>query len=256
MLVFVILFYKKIREIKFAEYKYGLILGVFLSMGFLSQTAGLKYTSASNSAFITGANIVLIPFTQLLLIRKKPKAENIAGILIVLIGLFFLSDISASKLNFGDGLTTICAVSFAFYIVLLDKYSGHTDTKALILGQFIASTVLSLVFTIIFEGFIYADIKFDLNSGVVLSLLFTSLFSTFLGLYLSTTYQKFTTPVRAGLIYNMEQVFAVISAYFILNELLGFRQAIGAMIMISGLVVSEFYGFFTEWFKTFTRKSG
>lgn len=223
-------------------------------MGFLSQTTGLKYTTASNSAFITGANIVLIPFTQLLLIRKRPKAENVAGIIIVLIGLFFLSDISSMNLNFGDGLTIICAVSFAFYIVLVDKYSEHTDTKALIYGQFIMSTVLSLVFTIIFEGFIYRDIKFDLSRDVILSLLFTSLFNTFLGLYLSTTYQKFTTPVRAGLIFNMEQVFAVISAYFILNELLGFRQAIGAVIMIFGLVVSEFYVFFTEWFKTFNRK--
>src|SRR3974377_524351 len=39
----------------------GLWLGVFLSAGYLCQTTGLLYTTASKSAFITGFSVILVP---------------------------------------------------------------------------------------------------------------------------------------------------------------------------------------------------
>jgi drug/metabolite transporter (DMT)-like permease len=214
---------------------------VFLFIGFLTQTTGLKYTTASNSAFITGTNIVLLPFAQILIIKTRPKFENVLGIIIVVIGLYFLTNLKKDEVNLGDLLTVFCAVSFAFYIVLLDKFSKKTDTDALIFGQFLTTTVLALFFVIFFENYFFGNIPFILNLTLIGSLIFNSIFNTFLGLFLSTRFQKFTTPVRAGLIYNMEQIFAVIFAYFILSEMMTGIQVMGALIMIFGVVISEFY---------------
>ncbi|MBI5403499.1 MAG: DMT family transporter [Ignavibacteriae bacterium] len=214
---------------------------MFLFVGFLTQTTGMKYTSASNSAFITGTNIVLLPFAQILLIKTRPKFENILGIIIVVIGLYFLTNIDSDKINTGDLLTVFCAVSFAFYIVLLDKFSAKVDTNALIYGQFLTTTALALIAALFIEEPLFGRIEFVLNYILVISLIFNALFNTFLGLFLSTRYQKFTTPVRAGLIYNMEQIFAVIFAYIILSEIMTTVQIIGAAIMIFGVIVSEFY---------------
>jgi drug/metabolite transporter (DMT)-like permease len=241
LLIFVAFFYKKIRLFKYNEIKYGIYLGAFLFVGFLTQTTGLKYTTASNSAFITGTNIVLIPFTQILIIKTKPKIENVIGIIIVVIGLYFLTNIKSDQINTGDLLTILCAISFAFYIVYLDKFSEKINTDALIFGQFLTTTVLTLISVIFFENYFFSDVHITFNSSLIVSLVFTALFNTFLGLFLSTRYQKFTSPVRAGLIYNMEQIFAVIFAYFILSEMMTTVQVIGAGIMIFGVVISEFY---------------
>jgi drug/metabolite transporter (DMT)-like permease len=241
LLVFSIFFYKKIIKFKYSEIKYGIYLGLFLFVGFLTQTTGMKYTTASNSAFITGTNIVLLPFAQILLIKTRPKFENVLGIIIVVIGLYFLTNIESDKINTGDLLTIFCAVSFAFYIVLLDKFSARVDTNALIFGQFVATTILSLMAVLFFEDALFGKTAFTLNYILIGSLIFNSIFNTFLGLFLSTRYQKFTTPVRAGLIYNMEQIFAVIFAYIILSEKMTSIQIIGAGIMIFGVIVSEFY---------------
>ena len=40
----------------------GILTGVALFVGFTFQTWGLVYTSASRSAFITGLNVLLVPF--------------------------------------------------------------------------------------------------------------------------------------------------------------------------------------------------
>lgn len=241
LIIFSIFFYKKILKFKFNEVRYGVYLGIFLFIGFITQTTGLIFTTASNSAFITGTNIVLLPFAQILIIKTKPKFENILGIIIVVIGLYFLTNIKSDNINTGDLLTVFCAISFAFYIVLLDKFSEKADTNALIFGQFVATTFLSLLSVLFLEKYFFGDIAFTLNYTLVGSLIYNSIFNTFLGLFLSTRYQKFTSPVRAGLIYNMEQVFAVIAAYFILKELFTGTQIIGAVIMIIGVVISEFY---------------
>lgn len=241
VIIFVIIFRKKISKIKFKEFKYGFILGVFLYIGFITQTIGLKYTSAGNSAFITGTNIILIPFIQILLVKTKPKVENIVGIIIVVIGLSFLTDIKNADFNFGDFITLFCAASFAIYIVLLDKYYKSTGYFELIYGQFISVAFLSLLGMIFIEYMMYDEVYFELNYESAFTLIFTSLFATLLGLYIVIKYQKYTTPVRAGLIYNMEQIFAVIFAYIIINELLSFNQVIGAVIMFTGLLISEFY---------------
>lgn len=221
-------------------------LGIFLFIAFLTQTTGLRYTTASNSAFITGTNIVLIPFIQILIIKSKPKMENIIGIFIVVLGLYFLTNIKSDEVNIGDVLTIFCAISCAIYIVLLDKYSEKTDTNALIFGQFLITTILTLFFVIFLEDSFFDNMKITWNASLIGTLIFTALFNTFLGLFLSTKYQKFTLPVRAGLIYNMEQVFAVISAYFILNEIFTAIQFVGAVIIIMGVIISEFYSVILE----------
>ena len=241
ILFFFIFFGKQIKNINRNHFNYGLILGVFLFAGFLTQTIGLKDTTASKSAFITGTNIALLPFVQMLIIRTKPNLGNVIGIIIVLFGLFFLTELKSVSINIGDIVTLMCAVAFAFHIVYLDKYSKKSEAISLVLGQYVAMLALSFLYMVVFEGLIFNDLIFKINYNSIFIIIFTSFFSTFLAFYLAIKYQKFLTPVRAGLIYNMEQVTAVISAYIILNEIMNFNQVIGAVIMTIGLIISEIF---------------
>lgn len=242
LIAFYLLFRKKFDIKNFAAWKYGMILGIYLFFGFALQAAGLKYTSASKSAFITGTSLVFIPFAQYLIMKTKPKPENIIGGIIVMTGLYILSEAYLTIPNVGDIITFVCAIMFAIHVVLLSKYSGKTDFYYLVFGQFLTVTVLSLLFTLVADSFQVDQFYFVLNTRLVLLLIYTSFISTFFSILLMTKYQKLTTPLRAGIIYNMESLFAVFFAFILLGEILNFHQIAGALIMIFGLFISEFYG--------------
>jgi len=242
LLLFIIFFYKKIKHVKYIDLKYGLILGVFMILGFVFQTIGLQYTTASKSAFITGTNLIFIPFIQFVILKSKPKYFNLISALIVLTGLFILSESFEIIPNAGDILTVICAFFFAVHIVLLDKYSAKSDVNFLIFGQFLISTVICLFFAFFYEHLILDEMKFSVTPILLITLFFTVIFSTLIGIVFMTKFQRLTTPLKAGIIYNMESIFALIFAYFILNEIMNSNQIIGAIIMLIGLIFSEIFG--------------
>lgn len=243
LLLFYFIFRKKIEIKDFENWKKGIILGIFLFSGFAFQTIGLKYTTASKSAFITGTAIILIPFVQYLILKIKPKPENIIGGMIVLAGLYILSEAYITVPNFGDILTAVCSVSFAVHIVLLNKYTTENNFYFMAFGQFLTMAGLSLLFLIIFEIGIFGEFKLEISSTLLLTLIYSSLIATLASIILVTKYQQETTPLRAGIIYSMESVFAVFFAFIILGEMLNLNQIKGALIMISGLLISEFYGY-------------
>ncbi|MBK8380964.1 MAG: DMT family transporter [Ignavibacteria bacterium] len=250
LIVFILVYRNKIVFSNFKEWKYGVILGLFLFAGFAFQTIGLKYTSASKSAFITGISLIIIPFAQYMILKKKPKTENIAGVIIVMAGLYILTDAYFKTPGIGDVLTLFCAVFFAFHVVYLDKYSGMTGYIYLLFGQFLTMVVLNFLFMMFYEVILTDSVFIDVNSFLLVSLLYTSLFSTLICIVLMTKYQSETTPVRAGIIYSMESVFATVFSYFLLNEIFNNNQIAGIIIMLAGLFISEFYSYFKLKFKS------
>jgi drug/metabolite transporter (DMT)-like permease len=243
IVLFCFIFRNKISFKNYRAWKKGVILGIFLFFGFAFQTAGLEFTTASKSAFITGTALVAIPFVQYVILKTRPKTENVVGAVIVMTGLYILSEAYFSVPNTGDILTLICAFSFAVHIVLLNKYSTSENFNYLAFGQFLTMTVLSFVFMILFEMVFYDEIFLIPDSTLLITLVYTSVISTLVSIILITKYQQKTTPLRAGIIYNMESIFAVFFAFLILREILNFSQLIGALIMIIGLLISEFYGY-------------
>jgi drug/metabolite transporter (DMT)-like permease len=242
LILFCLLFRRKIIFSDFSKWKYGIILGIFIFFGFAFQTVGLKFTTASKSAFITGTSLIIIPFAQYFILKHKPKPENIAGAIVVIAGLYILSESYLTKPNTGDILTLFCATAFAIHIVLLDKYSRVINFNYLVFGQFLTMTILSLIFMLIFEVFIYDDLYINLSTDLIFPIFYTSVFSILMSIILMTKYQHETTPLRAGIIYNMESLFAVFFAFILLGEILNLNQIIGAIIMLLGLFVSEFCG--------------
>ena len=242
LILFVIFYGRSLDLFNINIWKSGLILGVLLFLGYTFQTIGLYYTTASKSAFITGINLIFIPFIQYFVLRIKPGLFNMIGAIFVMAGLYIFTGIHLGPANIGDILTIFCALCFAVHIVLLSKFSESTDFIPLVFGQFLAMSVLSIISTIFLDKPIFGEMKFDFNNTSIVSFLILALFSTFISLVLMTKYQSFTTPFRAGIIYNTEAVFAAIFAYYILNEVMSQSQVIAAIVIIAGLLISEAAG--------------
>ncbi len=212
----------------------GIILGVFLFLGFAFQTVGLKFTTASKSAFVTSMSVVLVPILATFLTKDRPKNSSLVGILLVVIGMYFLTLPKSQKFNAGDILTVFCAVAFAFQIIYVEIYNKKYDTAQLLYVQLLATFVLSLPSIFLFDKF-----QFDLGATLIFTLLTTSIVATCLVFYLQNKFQKNTTATKAAVIYTLEPVFASFFAYFSFGETLGTVSLIGAAFIICGTLVSE-----------------
>ena len=234
-IIFYLLVFNKLSGWNKDALKAGLILGTLLFAGFASQTSGLLYTTASNSALITGVNLLIVPFAQYFIIKRKVGFENWTGVIVVLIGLYLLTNPAVNGINKGDLITLICAFAWAFYIIYLDVFSRKYNLYVLVLTQFVLVSLLSFLFAVLFES--TGEIHFNTTS--ILGLLYTAIPATLLATFLGNKWQKETTPIRAALLITFEQPAAVVFAIIFLKDAFSFLQLIGGVLMITGILFSE-----------------
>lgn len=235
-----------------ANYRDGIILGIFLFIGFAVQTIGLRYTTATKSAFITGTFVVFTPLFQTILEKRAPSVSNIIGIVLVFFGISFLSSSGNSLLsvfyelagnfNIGDFLTLICAIFYAVYIVYLDIISNRNDYKFLTFLQIFVTAILAYLFALFFNFTGVEPVIFELSGIVVGAILYTSILATVLTTALQTKFQREVSPTKASLLFSMEPIFAAIFAFFILSEKISIFGLIGCSLIIIGVIISEVAG--------------
>jgi drug/metabolite transporter (DMT)-like permease len=233
-ILFAVFFFRRLRTISMDGVAKGLVLGVLLFIGFMLQTIGLKYTTASKSAFITGLMVVFTPIFQLMIEQKAPKIGNIVGVVLVAIGLYFMTSPTGSEFNIGDALTLICAVLFSIYTVYLGIYGKDHDPAHLTMVQFASTAVLAALAIPFLE-----TAHLNLTSRFLLNIAYLAVMPTVVALYVMAKYQKYTTPTRSAIIYSMEPPLAAIFAFFIIGEQIGLIGVVGGMLILTGLIVSE-----------------
>jgi drug/metabolite transporter (DMT)-like permease len=212
-------------------------LGFFLFSGYAWQTVGLQYTTASNAGFITGLSVVFVPALVTLTTRKLPSLGLILGILCALVGLAFLSLGDRFQLNKGDLMVLVGALSFALHILFVGRYSAHTNATVLASVQILTVSVLSGIFSIFLP-----QPMMHFSTNVWVALLVTAIPATSLAFFVQTKMQQFTTPTHTALIFSMEPVFAAISAFFLVGEILSPRGLLGAALVLVGMLIAEFIG--------------
>jgi drug/metabolite transporter (DMT)-like permease len=218
----------------FSNIKQGLILGFFLWLLYISQTIGLKYTSASNSGFITGLFILFVPILGFLFFRIHPRINKLIAVIVSLIGLWILTG-GIVNMNLGDLLTLLTAFAYAMQLLFADRLSKRNmDPYTLNFQQFLVTGVLSLVISI-FQGFSFSV---D-NSKVLFSIIFLAIFPTFSAFLIQLKAQKFTSPTKVALIFALEPVFAAIFAWTFGNEEFIWTKAVGGLLIFLGMILSE-----------------
>jgi len=225
---------KNIRATSRESLRAGLVLGLLLGGGFALQTIGLETTTASNAGILTGTLVVFTPLFQLGIERRPPSAANLAGVLIVGAGLYVFTSPSGNSFGTGDLLVLGCAVVFALHVVYLDVFTRNRFDREIVFYQFLVSGAIG------FALWLFLPSRPPVfNASVLISIVYLAVFASAVALYVLSKYQRETTPTRAAIIYTMEPVMAAAIAALFLDERLSPAAAIGAVIMLSGLVVSE-----------------
>ena len=215
--------------------KSGIFLGVLIFAGFIAQTMGLSYTTASKSAFVTGLSAIFVPVFMLIHRRKLPESFMLIALLLATLGMFLLTGPAGGEFNNGDILTLLCAIIFGGQIYYVSIIASKYDSLGLTTVE-ITSTAILAAMLLPFE-----HVHITISWGTISALTFMTLFATVGGLTAQIWAQKRTPAVRAGLIFTAEPVFAYLFASAILYEHFNSIQLFGAVIIILAVLSSEVF---------------
>lgn len=239
------LFYRRdLAAMSRAAVRAGVLVGIPLWLGFSFQTTGLRLTTPSKSAFLTGFSVILVPVLLALVWRKKVNAWTVAGVFIAFVGLYFMTVPAANgsgwnldSINRGDLLTIGCAVMFALQIIFMGRamrkhrFEGVATVEAITCAAMMWASIPVL------------EHAHALWSGrVIAAILVTGILGTGAAFTIQAWAQQFTPPTHTALIFLLEPVFAWITSYIVLHERLGMRAGAGAVMILGGIVVSEIKG--------------
>ncbi|NLM74579.1 MAG: DMT family transporter [Clostridiaceae bacterium] len=237
-----LIFHKNLKTINKKAILSGITVGLFLFGGMILQVIGLRTTSASNSAFITGLNVIMVPVISATLLKKRPPLNAVVGVILATLGLFALTGFSG-RWVIGDTLTLLCAVCFAFQIIFIDKYASDVDVYQLATVQ-VATAGILCALTWAFFG-IYEQLEpIEFNRQIILTILYTGAIGTAFAYGIQTIAQKYTTPTRTALLLTFEPVFGAIFALIVpdargVTEKMSLETFLGCLLILSGMMVTE-----------------
>ena len=228
--------YKFLKQTNKKTILYGVILGVFLFSAFATQTFGLLYTKSSIVAFITGLNVICVPFLGYLLFKEHISKKVFIATIVAVIGLYLLTMSGSLTIGIGEFLTLICALLFALQIIFTGKFSKEVNVFLLVLFQLITVSFLSLVFSLTLD-----DVTFNLNYDYTFfkAVIITAVFATVYAFLIQTYMQQFTTASKTAIIFTMEPVSAAIYAFLAIGEVLSSIQITGAVLIILATLIAE-----------------
>ena len=215
----------------------GITGGILLFLAYYFQTVGLKYTTASQSGLITGLYILLLPLISLLYVKLKINKIDVFAVLLGFAGLILMSSFKiSSQYAFGDILTFICAILYAFQTVYVYKYTKSLDSMVFTFYQLLLVGVLSSLFLPFHVNFSGLHVPV-----VIFTIVFTAVFAGLYAYLINTRALLYIEPTAAGVIYVGEPVFAVITSIFIINEIPTIYTVIGGVIIVMAMFIETFH---------------
>ena len=223
-----------LRRLSLAGWRAGVLMGIFLTAGYIFQTLGLERTSASNTGFITGLFVVLTPVLGAVFLRQRVSGLAWAAAGVSAVGLYLLSGAGGDFEPRGDGLVLVCAFALAAHILATSRSVGAHDPAALVVVQLGVCGVVCTVIAV-FAG----QLEVPRGETVWSALIVTSLVASALGFFVQTFAQQHAPPARTALILASEPAFAGLFGYLLADDRLSAVSWAGAGLILASIVAVE-----------------
>lgn len=233
-IIMLLIFRKKVKLITKNELKFGTLVGLLLFLGFAAQTIGMKYTTAGKNAFLTGTNVVIVPFLYWAISKKKPDTYSLISAFLCFIGIGMLTLDGGIRIGLGDGLALLCAVFFGAHIVSVGFFTEKVDAISLVIIQLGAAAVFSIIAALIYE-----PMPQSLNSDTIFAIGYLAIFSTMIAFIIQNVAQKYTTSTHAAIILCLESVFGSVLSVVMLNEIFTSKMILGCLTIFIAIITTE-----------------
>ena len=206
-----------------------LIATGWLFLGYVLQTIGLRFTTASNSAFITVLYVVFVPLYLCRLGLYTWLSNGIA-----LIGLWLLVRPTASA-NWGDLMTLASAAAFAAHMVCLERFTRVMDATSLFTWQlfFMAIGLLGVMWWEQPTASMFQPSRTLIVGLVVTGLLATGAFGV------QMWAQRLLPAQQVALLFAAEPAVAAWLAWYFLGETLDVTGWLGSVMILGGVLLGS-----------------
>lgn len=213
-----------------------LLVGLALFSGFVLQTYGLKWTTPSRSAFLTGLSVLLVPLLGWATGVERPRPGPIAGALCAAAGLWALygPETGGQSFGIGDWLTTGCAVAFAAHVLLIERAVKTTRMLRLAIVQFAVVAVLSAPSLAVMPLR-----RAEFTPNALFAILVTSVLATVVAFLCQIYAQRRLGAVETAVILALEPVVAALVSVMVGAEPFGWPLAVGGALMIAAMLLAQ-----------------
>ena len=212
----------------------GMVCGSVLCVASSLQQFGIVYTTAGKSGFITAIYVVIVPFIQLIF-GRKPRAIVWFCVVAAVFGFYLLCIKDGFTVGIGDLLTLLCAFGFAVHIIVIDRFLERgANGLHMACIQFFTAGLIMLIGMFVFES-----PRLDAIFEAKYTILYAGVMSCGVAYTLQIIGQRFAEPTIATLIMSLESVFAVLSGWIILGEVLTVREFFGCCLVFAAVIFSQ-----------------
>jgi drug/metabolite transporter (DMT)-like permease len=214
----------------------GALLGIFALIAYITQAFGLAHISSNRSAFLTSLNVLMVPFLGLAFGRRL-SAQGVLAAALACFGIGLLSWEGGGNW-LGDGLTLLCALANAAYVLILSAVAPRNAPRDLTATQIVLMAVLGCL-ALPFAGEEALGSLPLRAAGAALPLLYLGLIASAGMLFLLAIAQREVSAEKAAVIYALEPVFAAVFSWLWLGETLGARGVVGGGLVVLAVIFSE-----------------
>jgi drug/metabolite transporter (DMT)-like permease len=215
----------------------GILAGCAMLLAANAQQHGLGATTASNGAFITSLYVVFVPFIAIAVTRHRLGWRVWSGVALAIAGLGLLGVNRDFHINAGDPWILLCAVLWAFHVVIVGVYSKDAEPIRLSLIQ-LGMTGLGALAIALARG----DIATEQVVLAKWALVYGAVLPVAVAFTLQVVAQRKAPPTHTALILSLESVFGMLCGIAFLDERPTGQQYAGAVLMLAGVVVSQLPG--------------
>ena len=230
---------KKLKEELKLNIKYLFRLSFFIGFSlFLAsalQQVSLLYTDVANAAFFTIFYVPMVPIIIFLFKKDSIHWSVWPSVVLCLIGGYLLTNFHDATVRLGDSLVLLGALFWSTHIIfvgiMIAKFNIPLTIGAI---QTFLVAFFSFIVGIIYEEFVFENIYKEIDS-----ILYAGVLSGGLAFVLQIYAQKNITPAPAAIIFSLEGVFATVSAWFLLNQILDINNLVGCFLILIGVLLSQ-----------------
>ena len=225
----------RIKKLNIADHiKLGIISGTVQFCTFVPQVVGLKYTSPTNSAFITGLYILFVPLARYLLQKKLPKKSELLACIVAITGLWIMTG-GVHNLNIGDWITFGTAIAIAFYITISAiAVKKGANPIVLTFHQMWVTAALGGICALLRHSHFYTP-----NYSVYLSMIYLGIFASAIGFLIQNIMLKKVNLIIASILLGTEPLFALIFSWILKYEPIHVTKIIGGLVIFSAIILPD-----------------
>lgn len=212
-----------------------LITGATLFIAAALQQHGILRTTVTNSGFLTGLYVPLVPVLGLLLLKRRVHFAIWPASLCSFLGTCILSGAKDVAIAVGDLWVISSTFFWAGHVILVGIMASRTQAPLVVaVVQFFTAGLIGIVLGIVLESPSFADI-----SGAFWGICYIGIFSVGAAFTLQVVGQRYTQAADAAIILSSETLFATIGGMIFLGERLNLFQLSGASLILLSILAVE-----------------